>query len=153
MQHLSFKNKEQEGIPWCSEIQNKIKIELGKTFNLHSNLHSVAARRRGSSTLIWWKKEIQERPRGMKASLKLRLSLLIHIETFKEVNSAIGNLVEWFLSLKHILWKFASLSRLFYSRKGWQRLLCFAACVCMVLNAYPRSKPLYTYACTCAHGL
>jgi len=45
--------------------------------------NSVAAHRRGSSALICWKKEIQERPRGMRASLKLRLSLLIHIETSK----------------------------------------------------------------------
>ena len=80
--------------------------------------NSVAACRRGPSTLIWWKKEIQERPRGMKASLKLRLSLLIHIKTSKEVNSTIRNLIEWFLSLKHVLWRFGSLSRLFYSEKS-----------------------------------
>ena len=39
----------------------------------------------------------------MRASLKLRLSLLIHLETSKELNSTIGDLVEWFLGLKHIL--------------------------------------------------
>ena len=37
MEHLDIKNKEQEGVPRYSEIQNKMKIELWKTFNLHSN--------------------------------------------------------------------------------------------------------------------
>ena len=37
IEHLYFRNKEQEGIPWCNKIQNQPKIELGKTFNLHPN--------------------------------------------------------------------------------------------------------------------
>ena len=39
----------------------------------------------------------------MRASLKLRLSLLIHIETSKEVNSAIWDLTDWILGLKYVL--------------------------------------------------
>ena len=38
----------------------------------------------------------------MRASLKLRLSILIHIETSKGVNFAIGHLIECFLGLNHV---------------------------------------------------
>ena len=78
----------------------------------------VVASRRGSFTLIWWKREIQESPRGMKAYLKLRLSLLIHAKTSKRVNSTIKGLTECFLGLKHILWRIGSLLQLFYSKRS-----------------------------------
>ena len=108
---------------------------------------SVVARRRGSSILIWWKKEIQERPRGMRASLKLRFCLLIHIETSKEVNSTIEDHVEWFLCLKHVLRRFGSLSWLFYSGKSLLGFFCLVACMVMVLDAYAWSKPEYANVC------
>ena len=30
MEFLSFRNKEQEGVPWCSEIQNKRSSNMGR---------------------------------------------------------------------------------------------------------------------------
>ena len=30
MQYLNFRNKEQEGVPWCSKIQNKWRLNLGR---------------------------------------------------------------------------------------------------------------------------
>ena len=112
-------------------------------------LNSVAVRRRGSFTLIWWKKEIQEKPRGMRASLKLRLSLLIHIETSKWVSSAIGDLTECFLGLNHVLWRFGSPLQLFYSERSRLWFFCLATCVHMVLIAYARSMPAYARARLC----
>ena len=93
-----------------------------------------------------WKKEIQESLRGIKASLKLRLSLLIHNETSKGVNSAIGDLTECFQGLKHVLWRFGSLLWLFYSERSQLGFLLSGGmrthsptCACVV-NAYVRIR-------------
>ena len=43
---------------------------------------------------------MQERPRGMKASLKLGPSFLIHVEITKRVNSGIGKPWEVFFELR-----------------------------------------------------
>ena len=93
-----------------------------------------------------WKKEIQESLRGIKASLKLRLSLLIHNETSKGVNSTIRDLTECFQGLKHVLWRFGSLLWLFYSERSQLGFLLSGGmrthsptCACVV-NAYVRIR-------------
>ena len=115
--------------------------------------NSMETHIRGSFTLIWWKIEIQEKLRGMKESLKLRLRLLIHIETSKGANSTIVNLTECFLGLNHILWRFGSLPRLFYSERSWLGFFCLVACIRMVLDAYAWSTPTYTCVYACAGSL
>ena len=37
MCYVSFRIREQECVPWCSEIQNQRSEVLEKTFSLHSN--------------------------------------------------------------------------------------------------------------------
>ena len=81
--------------------------------------NSVATHRRGSSTLVWWMWEVQKRPRGMGASLKLGLSLLTYKETSSAENFAIGNLKDCRLGSKLVSWRFRDFSQLFYSKKCW----------------------------------
>ena len=37
MHYVIFRIYEQDSVPWCGEIQNKILEVLGNTFNIHSN--------------------------------------------------------------------------------------------------------------------
>ena len=61
---------------------------------------------------------MQEKPRGIRASSKLEPSILIHVETSKGVNFAIGNTWIVFSGLENILWSFGSPNGYFMLKRG-----------------------------------
>ena len=113
--------------------------------------NSVAVCKRGSSTLIWWMWEMQERPRGMRVSLKLRLSMLTHKETSSGENSDIRNLKDCLLGLKYILWGFRDILRLFYNKKCRLGLLpTTISAHSQSMGMHSPSMGVYTWKYVCA---
>ena len=86
---------------------------------------------------------MQERLRGMKASLKLGSSFLIHVETTKGVNPAIGKPWEVFYELRTRFGRVWRPPTTILYIKEWTRVFWPTACVRRVKAAYAWSTPAY----------
>ena len=86
---------------------------------------------------------MQERLRGMKASLKLGSSFLIHVETTKGVNPAIGKPWEVFYELRTRFGRVWRPPTTILYIKEWTRVFWPTACVRRVKAAYEWSTPAY----------
>ena len=93
---------------------------------------------------------MQEKPKRMKASLKLGPSFLIHSKTSKGV-MPLESLKECFLSLKYVWWRFGGPQWLFYTWIGRLGFFWTMTHIHRVKAMYAWSRPAYASARTRMH--